>query len=275
MQIIHRISISSTPEIRGELAAMGVVVGASGLVTFEVDEAYETWPALQSWIARRRAVDIVSTKFSKEDLAEARWLALEPSWHHGYPQPDEGRFGYREATYAEAEFCEQCGIGLKQKAPFQMKAEPKWGRNGILQLHWVFDEFFVTPEVWSAVFHPNGVGCRPVLDAKGAELKTVVQLVVQEQVSVEVEGLAAERCARCGRDKFPPVTCGAFPPLANEPSARMAKTREYFGSGASAYKGVLVSQEVARALAAEKVRGASVRPVAVPPTRDPIAVPPR
>jgi len=265
MQIIHRISISSTPEIRGEWAAMGVVVGASGLVTFEVDEAYETWPALQSWITRRRAADIVSTKFSKEELAGARWLALEQNWHHGYPQPDEGRFGYREATYEMAGFCDPCGIALKQKAPFQMKSEPKWGRNGILQLHWVFDEFFVTPEVWSTVFHPNGVGCRPVLDAKGAELKTVVQLVVQEEVSVEVEGLEAERCARCGQVKFLPVTRGAFPPLVNEPSVRMVKTREYFGSGASAYKGVLVSREIARALTAEKVRGASVRPTAVPP----------
>jgi hypothetical protein len=265
MQIIHRISISSTPEIRSELAAMGVVVGASGLVTFEVDEAHEAWSALHLWIARRRAADIVSTKFSERELAEARWLALEPSWHHGYPQPDEGRFGYREATYAVADFCEQCGIGLKQKAPFQMKSEPKWGRNGILQLHWVFDEFFVTPEVWSTVFNPNGVGCRPVLDAKGAKLKTVVQLVVQEEVSVLVEGLAAELCARCGRVKSLPVTRGAFPPPVTEPSVRMAKTREYFGSGASAHRGVLVSQEVARALAAEKVRGASVRPVAARP----------
>jgi hypothetical protein len=265
MQIIHRISISSTPEIRGELAAMGVVVGASGLATFELDEAHEAWPALQAWIARRGAVDIVSTKFSKKELADARWLALEPSWHHGYPQPDEDRFGYRETTYDLADFCWQCGIGLKQKAPFQMKSEPKWGRNGILQLHWVFDEFFVTPEVWRSVFNPNGVGCRPVLDAKGAELKTVVQLVAPEEVPVMVEGLAMERCACCGRVKSLPVARGAFPPPVNEPSAHMAKTREYFGSGAAAHKGVLVSREVARALAAEKVRGASVRPVAARP----------
>ncbi|WNG33080.1 hypothetical protein F0U61_05175 [Archangium violaceum] len=261
MQIIHRVSISSTPEIRGELAALGVVVGASGLVTFEVDETHESWSALRLWIVKRRAVDIVSTKFSERELAAASWLVLEPGWHQGCPQPDEARFGFRDATYTSAGFCEQCGIGLEQKAPFQMKSEPRWGRNGVLQLHWVFDEFFVTPEVWSTVFKPNGVGCRPVLDAKGAELKTVVQLVTQEEVGVVVEGLEAERCARCGRDKFLPVTRGTFPPLASEPSVRMAKTREYFGSGASAYRGVLVSREVARALAEEKVLGASVRPV--------------
>lgn len=262
MQIIHRISISSTPEIRGELAALGVVVGASGFVTFEVDEAHDAWSALRLWIEKRRAADIVSTKFSERELSEASWLALEPSWHHGYPQPDEAHFGYRNATYERVGFCEQCGLGLDQKAPFQMKSEPRWGRNGILQLHWVFDEFFVTPDVWSTVFKPNGVGCRPVLDTKGSELKTVVQLVVQKEVGVVVEGLAAERCARCGRVKCLPVTRGAFPPLASEPSVRMAKTREYFGGGASAYRGVLVSRELARALAEESVLGALIRPVA-------------
>jgi|SRR6218665_122890 len=261
MQIIHRISISSTPEIRGELAVMGVIVGASGLVTFEIDETHEAWPALRLWIARRKAADIVSTKFSERELAEASWLALEPSWHHGYPQPDEARFGYRDATYTRSKFCEQCGIGLEQKAPFQMKSEPKWGRNAILQLHWVFDEFFVTPALWSTVFKPNGVGCRPVLDPKGAELKTVVQLVIQEEVGVAVEGLAAERCAHCDLLKYLPISQGAFPPLANAPSVRIAKTREYFGSGASAHRSVLVSRDVAWALATEKIRGASVRPV--------------
>lgn len=264
MQIIHRISISSTPEIRRELATMGIVVGASGLITFEIDETHESWPALQPWIARRRAVDFVSTNFSKKEIAEARWLALRPDWHHGYPQPEDTHIGYRKATYEMADFCEGCSTGLKQKAPFQMKSEPRWGRRGILQLNWIFDEFFVTPEVWNALFRPYGIGCRPVLNTKGAELKTVVQLVVQEEVGVKTEGLEAERCTRCGRLKFLPVVRGPFPPLVNEPSSHMAKTREYFGSGGSAFRGILVSQDLARALEAAKVRGASFRPAAEP-----------
>jgi hypothetical protein len=266
MQIIHRISIYSTPEIRRELATMGIVVGASGLVSFEIDETYESWPALQSWIARRDAFDLISTKFSKKEIAEARWLALEPDWQHGYPQPGEDHFGYRDATYDVADFCEKCGIGLKQKAPFQMKSEPRWGRRGILQLHWIHDEFFVTPEVWSTVFRPHGIGCRPVLNTKGAELKTVVQLVVQEEeVGVKTEELEAEHCPLCGRLKFLHITRGPFPPLVTEPSSHMAKTREYFGSGGAADRKILVSQDVARALETAKIRGASMRPVATQP----------
>jgi len=36
MRTIHHISVNTTPEIRRELAALGVVVG-NGLVSFDVD----------------------------------------------------------------------------------------------------------------------------------------------------------------------------------------------------------------------------------------------
>lgn len=151
---------------------------------------------------------------------------------------------------------------MRQNAPFQMKAKPEWGRNGILQLNWVFDEYFVTPAVWTASFKPKGIDCRPVVSQRGGELKTVVQLVVEKDVGILTDGLLSERCTRCGRVKYLPVMRGPFPPLTTEPSSEMVKTREYFGSGAAAHKRVLVSPKLARALAAEKVLGASVRPVA-------------
>lgn len=271
MRVVHRVSINATPEIRRELASMQSFVGkgdpvASDLVTFEIEEAHESWPAVREWIARRKALDVVSTRFSREEIESARWLEPEIEWHHGYPQPRELDFGYREATYDLTEYCERCGIGLKQKAPFQMKGEPKWGKRNILQLNWIFDEYFVTPEVWKAVFKPNGIDCRSVVDRKGAELKTVVQLIAQEEVGILTEGLFTEEeaCSRCGRTKYLPVTRGPFPALTSEPSSAMVKTREYFGSGASAQQGVLISQAVARSLMANNVRGASLRPAAEP-----------
>lgn len=201
---------------------------------------------------------------SEKEVEAAEWLKPEIEWHHGYPQPNELDLGYREATYDLTEYCERCGIGLKQKAPFQIKGEPKWGKRNILQLNWVFDEYFVTPEVWASVFKPLGIECRPVLNTKSAELKTVVQLVAREDVGIVTNGLSTEEaaCSKCGRTKYLPVTRGPFPPLKAEPSTAMVKTSEYFGSGASAHKGLLISQAVGRALLANKVRGVSLRPVA-------------
>lgn len=260
MRIVHRISFTSSPERQRELARLGVVVAAVGPVTLEVDESLASWPKLSEWLQRHRVVDFVSTKFTPKELDEARWLALAPEWHCGYPQPDEGNFGYRLATYDVTALCDRCGIGMRQIAPFQMKGEPKWGAKGILQLNWVFDEYFVTPAVWKEVFKPHQVPCRPVMNTRGEALRTVVQLVVEEECSIDVNGLPFERCSQCDRIKYLPVTRGPFPGWKGTPGSLMARTRESFGSGAGAFKGVLVAAEIARTLRAKKVRGVSLKP---------------
>jgi hypothetical protein len=262
MRFVHRISIASSPQIRKELAGMGVIVGASGLASFELDESHESWPKVWRWIELRKPVDTVRTQFSREEIANAQWLELTPDWHQGFPQPDQEAFGYLEATYDLSDYCPQCGVGLRQKAPFQMRAEPKWGRNGILQLNWIFDEFFVTPEVWANVFEPHGVGCRPVVSTRGIELKTVVQLAPSHEVDVVTQGLSFDTCTKCEVIRYVPISRGPFPALAERPQGNMSKTRQFFGSGAAASKRVLISQSLARSLTANDVRGASARPLA-------------
>ncbi len=240
------------------------IVADEGFVSFDVDESNESWVELEAWIARRRAVDVVETRFSNAEIAEARWLELVPDCHIGYPQPDQDVLGYRRATYDLSDWCEKCGVGMKQVAPFRMKGEPPWGQRSILQLNWVFDEFFIRPDAWAVAFKPRGVECRPVLSTSGAELTSVVQLVVEGRVGVSPDGLATEEaaCSRCGRTKYLPVARGRFPALTEEPSNAVVKTIEYFGSGASAHNRVLVSQAVARSLSASKLRGVSFRPCA-------------
>jgi hypothetical protein len=207
--------------------------------------------------------DIVTTSFSKEEVSVATWRALEPEWHWGYPQPSELEFGYLKATYDLSGYCGECGVGLKQIAPFQLKSEPKWGKRGILQVNWVFEEFFVTPEVSRKVFRPHGVESRPVLGANEKELKTVLQLIeAPSLVDLRVDGLVAQKCQRCGRTKFVPPSKGFYPALKEKPSGAYVKTEQYFGSGSSAYRGVIVSRELGQMIARERVRGASQRPVA-------------
>jgi len=234
------------------------------MVSFEIDEDLDTWPGIRDWVKRRRAVDVPWTEFSLDELADAQWLQLVGDWHYGYPQPDENGFGYLEATYDLTDWCRECGVGGRQRAPFQMRGEPKWGRRSILQLNWVFDEYLVTPQAWSQVFRPWGVECRAVNNTKGIELKTVVQLVVSESVGIVPDGLASERCHRCGRIKYLPVSRGPFPALAERPMQHMARTKEYFGSGGQAFKGVIVSQALARNIRNSVIRGALLRPVRSP-----------
>jgi hypothetical protein len=250
-----------------ELAA-GPGGGETALIAFDVEETHPHWAELFALFQKWNVSDVSWSEFSNEEIQAARWLTLLAAWHHGYPQPDQGSFGYLTATYDLAEYCSECGTGLKQKAPFQMKAEPVWGHKSVLQLNWIFDEYFVKPEVWQSVFAPFGVECRPVTNIAGAELSTVVQIVVNQQSAIVADDLPYKKCIKCARVKYVPVTRGQFPRLLHEPNAHMVKTTQYFGSGRSAFRQVIVSQEISRALASGKIRGYSVCPVA-PSMADP------
>src|SRR5258706_13520300 len=116
MHIVHRISLSTTKEDQEELSAFGVDAG-EGFVTFEVTESHPKWSALALWIERRKPVDMVSTRFLPEELHAASWLEMVPSWHHGYPQPEE-EFGYLLITYDLSQFCQESRIGAVQTDPF-------------------------------------------------------------------------------------------------------------------------------------------------------------
>src|SRR5262249_12475668 len=231
-----------------------------------IDESDSAWPRISEWATRRSALDMVSSHFSPEEIAEAEWLGMDPRWHWSYPQPEDD-FGFRSVTYDLSQYCSTCGIGAVQKAAFRMKSEPRWGRNGILQLNWVFDEYFVRPEVWKSIFEPLRIASRPVVDKEGRELATVLQLKAPEAVvPVSTEGLKAKLCGVCGRTKYGWVVRGPFPSLLTAPvDAHLFKTKEYFGDGAAADKAVLVSQAPRRALEERAIRGVSFLPVAAQP----------
>jgi len=127
MKIVHRVSIKSTDAIKQELGDLGVSIG-DGLATFEVDEAHPRWAQIQQFIERHRAVDVVSTKVTVKELAAAEWLVMQPTWHAGYPQPEDT---YLATTYDLSDYCAQCGTGAVQRAPFRMRGEPKWGDNSL------------------------------------------------------------------------------------------------------------------------------------------------
>lgn len=260
MRIVHRVSVSTTPAIRRELADAGVEVG-EGFVTFELDETDSVWAALAPKILQWKAVDMPTTEFTRKECAAAEWLQMKATWHHGYPQPEEDDFGYLAVTYGANARCGVCGAGKRQKAPFRMKAEPRWGKKNMLQLNWVFDEFFAMPEFYHDVLEPLGVEARPVLDSSGGRvLENVLQLSVSEEIDVLSNSLPGEACSACGRMKYAPVVRGWFPRPLHAPGGHVVRTKEYFGSGHSAFQAVLVSKGLYSELRRRNVRGVTFVP---------------
>ena len=145
-----------------------------------------------------------------------------------------------------------------------MKGEPKWGKKHVLQLNWIFDEFFVLPDVWESTFEPFDVGCTPVVDHRtGKELQTVVQLDIKTTAASTLqltEDQPCELCTRCGRKKYLPISKGLFPSLAETATDHIQKTQEYFGSGASAWKAIVVSSNLFQRITERKLKGVELIP---------------
>ncbi len=269
MKIQYRGSFAYDETMTRSLREMGIsfkIVGEStgGLVSFDVSEGCSNWSTVDAWLKEHDVVTCCTTKFTSGELKKARWLAVKPTWHHGYPKPDSNN-GYRDITYNLREYCKKCGVGKTQKAPFRMSGEPKWGKKYILQLNWVFDEYFVKPDLWRAVFEPLGIDCWPVLCYRtGEELETVVQLKVDTVLEDPLDMMdhCLEVCSECHRGKYLPFTRGMFPAMTSAPKdTHIVKSREWFGSGASANRAIIVSQEIAKPIREQKIKGVSFTPL--------------
>lgn len=275
MRIVRRIGINAYEEERRQLALLGVELPVtpgtpSAHEVFLLDEADDRWPAVRDWFVERgKTPGVAETIFTKTEIEAARWLELQPSWHHGYPQPEEG-MAYQSTTY-DGRACPQCGTGATQRAPFEMRDEPRWGTRGILQLNWVFGEYFTKPEIAAWLRERFGIHAREVLGRRGTPLRTVAQIVIDDVVSMPAADLIVVVCTGCGVPKIEPIRRGPMRQLSVAPVGHIARTREWFGSGHSAFHSVVISNELRRAFEAARIRGVTYRPVADGPWTDPRA----
>ena len=262
MEIVHRISDHIDSKLKINLEEIGIVV-EEGLSTFEISESDNRWNIVKSLIEQNKMFEFVYTKFSKNEIFDSKFLVIEPEWHLGYPMPDED-FGYLKLTYSLDEHCFKCGVGKRQRSPFKMKNEPNWGNKNMLQLNWIFDEYFIKPEIYDKIFKPLGVQKLPVLHySSGKELKTVVQIKIpnNSEVSLYKNDLPYEKCNECNRIKYLPHTRGMFPRIIKVKGNYIFKTKENFGSGSRSYKEIIINQKLGRIFIENEVKGIHFKPI--------------
>lgn len=262
MKIVHNITLLVGESEQTAFSEIGIPLSI-GFSSFKIEEGDQRWPAVPRLISLFKAVDTTTTKFSSQEISGAKYLGVVSEWHHGYPEPVDG-FGYLKKTFDQHGFCMECGAGLAQNAPFRIKKPPAWGVKSILQLNWVFDEYFVRPDVWDSVFRPYGVGCSPVvLDETGVEAESIVQLNISGESELKIDGgMTGEKCLACGVVKYPPIARGFYTPPIAPVNSEIFKSSQYFGSGRRAYRAVIVSASLYGAIKAAGIKGAVFKPCA-------------
>ena len=268
MKIIHRITAGDESAI-ADLRRAGVDVSPPkddyDIFVAEIADDDPRWPRIA--MIQGMGPTLTHTEFSKQELADADFVALVPEWMNGYPEPSD-HFGYRPLIYDLSDYCPECGSGKRQKAPFRLKKPPTWGRRSIFVLNWIYDEFFVPPEIWESRFKPFGIGSREVvLDRTGAVLDNVAQLDVPTIVELDMQDrrlqdLKPEPCGSCGRLRYGRITRGYQPRPTAPPPDAMFKSAQDFGTGHRSEKLVYVSQDLYQRVA--DLRGVVFEPCLPP-----------
>jgi hypothetical protein len=237
---------------------------ATGIVSGQVDGFYRsTHAGLQ--------VETVGPDklraFSNSSLSTI--LQVSARSNSGYPQPQDQ---YKKLMYEGA--CQRCGIYGRQVEPFRFKKSGRSMPSGFSQLNWVFDAFFVSPDIASEIIKAGitGVSFGPVLDHRtGAELNDRLQLLIstilpsaettqlptvtcrpnnEEEVSLTAKGWgnfvsgAEAKLAgipHCGRVKYHVPTSLAINQGTVTDAPDLFQTAEWFGSGGLAYRLTLAS----------------------------------
>ncbi len=257
MKITHNIALSVSNREQSAFKKIGVDLPL-GFTSFKIAEDDGRWSNVAVLARKFQAVDTAATDFSAAEINAAEYLGMEPAWHSGYPEPDDG--GYLEATYDLSHYCRVCGIEKTQVAAFRMKRSPVWGKKSILQLNWVFDEYFVTPSAWLSVFKPFGLDRKPVLlDRTGEILDSVVELDASARHELSYDG-DFEICKACGAKKYLPPIRGFYPLAKSVGDESIYKSEQYFGSGASANRRVFISAELYKAIVGAGLKGAEFIP---------------
>lgn len=244
MEIIHRIGITASKEQQIILQDLGVwIKEVNVFTTFEISEHTAIYAQLKPLIDQWNLMDISVASFDSHEMNNAAYLAFRDCWANGYPMPDQN-IGYKSMVYDTNQSCVACGVGLVQKAPFQLKNKPSWKKKKVFMLHWIYDEIFIRKDVYDRLFQPLNINCRPVLLHKNqAILEDTVQLILPiANHDLPLPSQPFVVCDSCGQKKYTLITRDYFPSYHQNPEFEIFKTKEYFGFDSHARQYIVMSQ---------------------------------
>ena len=263
----------------------GTTILGPGTSVLNVTEDQAEWPEVERLVAEYGLLgDSAGAVYTKRDLDTAERLTISATNAQHYPQPEDD-LGYYDQTY-DPSSCARCGIHGEQTAPFRISGEPKAKTQQFLGLHWAHDALFVRTEAEYALTRSGvtGIDFRPLLvSAKGAMSGEAVQMNVLTTLppALDTAGLQKITCMANNEEGFEPMSvsrrsfpyCGhvkyhhylrgplRFDQAALDGAPDVVKTAEWFGSGGSASRLIVVSQKFRQDALAAEWRGLVFTPI--------------
>jgi hypothetical protein len=244
---------------------------------------YEDNPSFSKVIAAIKQFDIESetaSVYEKSDIENAKWFMISTGAFQ-FPQPEKN-FGYLETTFNLENYCRLCGIGKVQNGPFRLKAEPKQSNSQFWGLHWEYEPVFVQKQTKNILENQRIKGIhfsQPVLDKKSIPVSNLYQLNIDTVLTEGFDGYNTNtitckinneedlntnpdlKC--CGRIKFhhPMIGGYLFDKSVFNPALDIVLSNEYFGSGSSANRLVIVSKRFKDCVDKNKLKGLKFTPI--------------
>jgi hypothetical protein len=249
-------------------------------IEFYLYEDNSNFEILKKEIGKFLEPQVVGTEYEKADIENAGWFIVNTGGYQ-YPQPEDD-FAYLKATFDTENYCDLCGIGKLQNAPYRLGTLPKQHNNQFWGLHWEFESLFVRQETKSLLEKENIKGIRfsnPVLNKKNIPVEGFYQLHIESKLDKcfdnynaqiitckinNEEGLNTDNNLKCcGRQKFnhPRIGGYLFDKNGFKPNFDIVESNEYFGSGASASKLQIVSKRIKNLVDKNKLKGLSFIPI--------------
>ncbi|MEN2436665.1 hypothetical protein AAH994_14710 [Weeksellaceae bacterium A-14] len=249
MKIVHRVCNNWTEKQVRKLQEYGLAFKEGELDCKDLEEN-ELYFNIKSLLERWEVFDVRGVVFEKNEVLESEYSIITGYNIAGYPMPDN--LEYQKLTYNIDNWCSSCGGGLVQKSAFRLKKLPNL-KNKVFGLHWVYDELFVEKDYYEKIFKPLNIANREVMLYKGDKvIDELVQLVLPTcEDELDLVDYEYEICPICGRKKYSPMPLGFFP-LQENPLPFIYKSKEYFGSGASANRKIFISKDLRDILIKDK-----------------------
>lgn len=175
----------------------------------EIMESDPRWLGMKRYLDMNDMSTMITTVFTKAEIAKAEWFTIRSKWRWDYPQPDSDDFGYiKGITYSGR--CPECGANAIQVGKFRVRKSPKWNTKAFLMLNWVEDVLFLSEKAKTILEASDlkGFGFSEVLNTRGkAVVPDIYQLCVDnclpEGMLINEKYIRLKyQCPVCGTKKY-------------------------------------------------------------------------